>query len=110
MVNRLQFDALFAFQRLTLKDLYYLQEVQMKQEAQALPQAVRDFITPGHKKMLIGGKWVEAASGKTFVTVNPATAEPLATVAEGDAEDIERAVKAARKAFDEGPWPHEKPA
>ncbi|HJY83699.1 MAG TPA: aldehyde dehydrogenase family protein [Candidatus Binatia bacterium] len=82
----------------------------MNQETQALPQAVRDFITPSHKKMLIGGKWVDAASGKTFVTVNPATAEPLATVAEGDAADIERAVQAARKAFDEGPWPHEKPA
>src|SRR5215475_4708398 len=83
----------------------------MAQETQqALPQAVRDFITPSHKKMLIGGKWVDAASGKTFVTVNPATAEPLATVAEGDAADIERAVQAARKAFDEGPWPHEKPA
>jgi len=82
----------------------------MNQETQALPEAVRDFITPGHKKMLIGGKWVDAVSGKTFVTVNPATAEPLAMVAEGDAADIDRAVEAARKAFDEGPWPHEKPS
>jgi acyl-CoA reductase-like NAD-dependent aldehyde dehydrogenase len=70
---------------------------------------VRGFITPGAKKMLIGGQWVEAASGKTFATVNPATGETLALVAEGDAEDIDRAVQAARKAFDEGPWPHEKP-
>src|SRR5262245_57527685 len=83
----------------------------MAQETQqALSQAVRDFITPSHKKMLIGGEWVDAASGKTFVTVNPATAEPLAMVAEGDAADIDRAVAAARKAFDEGAWPHEKPA
>jgi aldehyde dehydrogenase (NAD+) len=55
-------------------------------------------------KMLIGGKWVESASGKTFPTINPATEEVIAEVAEGNAEDIDRAVKAARKAFDEGPW------
>ena len=51
--------------------------------------------------MLIDGKWVEAASGKTFTTVDPATEEPLAEVAHGEEEDIERAVKAARKAFDD---------
>jgi len=49
--------------------------------------------------MLINGQWVEAASGKTFPTYNPATGEVLARVAEGDREDIERAVKAARAAF-----------
>jgi aldehyde dehydrogenase (NAD+) len=53
--------------------------------------------------MLIDGKWVDAASGKKFETLNPATGELLATVAEGDAEDINRAVAAARRAF-EGPW------
>jgi phenylacetaldehyde dehydrogenase len=56
------------------------------------------------RKMLINGQWVEAASGKTFATYNPATGEVLARVAEGDREDIERAVKAARAAFDTGPW------
>src|SRR5467141_2780891 len=56
------------------------------------------------RKMLINGKWVEAASGKTFPTYNPATGEVLARVAEGDREDIERAVQAARAAFDTGPW------
>jgi aldehyde dehydrogenase (NAD+) len=56
------------------------------------------------RKMLIDGKWVEAASGKTFDTVNPATGKRLARVAEGEAEDIDRAVKAARKAFDASPW------
>ena len=56
------------------------------------------------RKMLIDGKWVDAASGKTFATYNPATGEVLAQVAEGDREDIERAVKAARKAFETGPW------
>jgi phenylacetaldehyde dehydrogenase len=57
------------------------------------------------RKMFIDGKWVEAASGKTFPTYNPATGEVMAQVAEGDREDINRAVKAARKAFDGGAWP-----
>ena len=56
------------------------------------------------RKMLIGGKWIEAASGKTFPTYNPATGDILAQVAEGDKEDIDRAVKAARRAFESGPW------
>jgi len=56
------------------------------------------------RKMLINGKWVEAASGKTFETYNPATGEVLALVAEGDKADIDAAVKAARTAFDNGPW------
>ena len=56
------------------------------------------------RKMLINGQWVEAASGKTFPTYNPATGEVLARVAEGDREDIDRAVKAARAAFETGPW------
>jgi phenylacetaldehyde dehydrogenase len=55
-------------------------------------------------KILIGGKWQDAASGKTFDTYNPATGEVLARVAEGDREDIDRAVKAARKAFEESAW------
>lgn len=54
--------------------------------------------------MYINGSFVESASGKTFDTPNPATGERLATVYEGDAEDIDRAVKAAREAFDRGPW------
>ena len=55
-------------------------------------------------KMLIDGQWVDSVSGKTFETVNPATEEVIAHVAEGDKADIDRAVKAARKAFDSGPW------
>jgi phenylacetaldehyde dehydrogenase len=54
--------------------------------------------------MLINGKWVEALSGKTFPTYNPATGEVLARVAEGDKADIDLAVKAARAAFETGPW------
>jgi phenylacetaldehyde dehydrogenase len=56
------------------------------------------------RKMLINGKWVEAASGKTFDTYNPATGEVLARIAEGDREDINRAVEAARAAFETGRW------
>jgi aldehyde dehydrogenase (NAD+) len=55
-------------------------------------------------KLLIDGKWRDSLSGKTFDTVNPATEEVIAQVAEGDAADIDLAVKAARKAFDSGPW------
>jgi phenylacetaldehyde dehydrogenase len=56
------------------------------------------------RKMLINGKWVDAVSGKTFPTYDPSTGEVLAQVAEGDRADIDLAVKASRKAFDEGPW------
>jgi len=56
------------------------------------------------RQMLINGKWVNAASGKTFPTYNPATGEVLAHVAEGDKEDIDRAVAAARAAFEKGAW------
>jgi acyl-CoA reductase-like NAD-dependent aldehyde dehydrogenase len=55
-------------------------------------------------KMLIGGRFVEAATGETFDTPNPATGEILATVAKGGPEDIDRAVAAAREAFESGPW------
>ncbi len=56
------------------------------------------------RKMLIGGKWLEAASGKTFPTYNPATGEVLAHVAEGNSVDVDKAVIAARNAFESGPW------
>jgi len=56
------------------------------------------------RKLLIDGKWLDAASGKTFDVYDPATGEVVAKVAEGDKEDVERAVKAARKAFESGPW------
>jgi phenylacetaldehyde dehydrogenase len=64
---------------------------------------VQEFVS-SPRKMFIDGKWVEAASGKTFPTYNPATGEVLAQIAEGDREDIDRAVKAARRAFESGPW------
>jgi phenylacetaldehyde dehydrogenase len=62
------------------------------------------------RKMLIGGEWVESASGKLFDTYNPSTGDVLARVAEGDRTDIDRAVTAARKAFDSGPWPNMSPS
>ena len=64
---------------------------------------ISNFVSRTHR-ILINGKWVEAASGKTFATYNPATGEVLARVAEGDREDIDRAVKAARAAFETGRW------
>ncbi|CAN5561554.1 aldehyde dehydrogenase family protein [soil metagenome] len=54
--------------------------------------------------MLIGGKWVDSVSGKTFSTVNPSTGETICQVAEGDKADVDLAVKAARHAFESGPW------
>ena len=54
--------------------------------------------------LFIGGKWQDSVSGKTFPTINPATGETICQVAEGDKADIDLAVKAARKAFEEGPW------
>jgi aldehyde dehydrogenase (NAD+) len=65
----------------------------------AKPPKVKD------QPLLIGGKWVDSVSGKTFPTTNPATGETICQVAEGDKADIELAVKAARKAFESGPWP-----
>src|SRR5271168_1518718 len=55
-------------------------------------------------KLLINGQWVNSASGKTFPTINPATAEVITQVAEADAADVDKAVAAARAAFDKGPW------
>lgn len=67
------------------------------------------FLNGRPKKLLIGGAWVDALSGKTFATVNPATGELLDAVAEGGAADVNLAVAAARRAF-EGPWARSKPA
>jgi len=68
-----------------------------------LDRSVEEFIG-APRQLFINGQWSDAASGKTFDTPNPATGETLARVAEGDAEDIDRAVRAARKAFEDGPW------
>jgi phenylacetaldehyde dehydrogenase len=62
------------------------------------------------RKNLINGKWVDAVSGKTFPVYDPSTGDVMAHVAEADATDVNLAVKAARKAFDEGPWPRMSPS
>jgi phenylacetaldehyde dehydrogenase len=72
-------------------------------------RTVEEF-TATPRKLFINGQWVDAASGKSFETPNPATGQPLASVAEGDSEDIDRAVRAARTAFDDGPWGHITPS
>lgn len=65
-------------------------------------------VRPG--KLIINGEAVDALSGRTFETFNPATEERITTVAEAGAEDVDRAVQAARAAFESGPWPRMKPA
>jgi phenylacetaldehyde dehydrogenase len=67
------------------------------------PETLVKFLS-APKQLLINGEWVDAASGKTFEVINPATAEVVAHVAEGEAADIDRAVLAARQAFEVGPW------
>lgn len=67
-------------------------------------QKALSWIRSGPKRMLIGGKWVEARSGKTFVTVNPATEETLTSIAEADSADVDAAVAAARRAFEASSW------
>jgi aldehyde dehydrogenase (NAD+) len=72
------------------------------------PIALRLPIDGRHRQMFIDGAWVDAASGRTMETRNPATGAVIATVPRGDRQDIDIAVAAARKAFD-GPWSRFKP-
>ncbi|SDH86944.1 aldehyde dehydrogenase family protein [Alteribacillus bidgolensis] len=58
----------------------------------------------GHKKLLINGQWVESTSEKTFETLDPSNKKVLAVVNQAGREDVDKAVRAARKAFEEGPW------
>src|SRR5438094_1794227 len=67
-------------------------------------RAVKPPQVKQQQPMFIGGKWVDSVSGKTFPTTNPATGEVICQVAEGDKADVDLAVKAARKAFEDGPW------
>ncbi|MEP7358006.1 MAG: aldehyde dehydrogenase family protein, partial [Anaerolineales bacterium] len=64
---------------------------------------------PFNVKHFINNEFVDSMGGGTFETLNPATNEPLGVVADGQAADIDRAVRAARHAFDEGPWPRLEP-
>ncbi len=60
-------------------------------------------------QIFINGKWQAPVTGETYAPINPATEEPLSVVGRGDERDIAAAVAAARKAFDEGPWPRMTP-
>ena len=64
---------------------------------------VQKYVT-SHRRMLINGDWVDAKTGDTFHVYNPATGEILSNVAAGDHADVDLAVRAARRAFEEGPW------
>lgn len=78
-------------------------------QAYDLLAPVREFLGRPHR-LLIGGEWIDSASGKQFTSFDPATGDALVDVAEGDAADIDAAVRAARTAFDEGPWPSMSPS
>jgi acyl-CoA reductase-like NAD-dependent aldehyde dehydrogenase len=68
-----------------------------------LSDPVRQFVSAPHE-LLIDGERVPAADGQTFETLDPATGQPIAEVAHAGAEDVDRAVQAARRALEEGPW------
>ncbi len=67
------------------------------------------WIEPGPRPMLIGGKWTKGSTGRSFQVTSPFTNEPLTTIAEASEDDVDAAVRAARSAFDEGPWPRMTP-
>jgi phenylacetaldehyde dehydrogenase len=80
--------------------------------ATAIPEildTVSSFLDERHQ-LLIGGRWVPAASGETFAVENPAREDTIAHVARGGPEDVDRAVRAARQAFEEGPWRRTNPS
>ena len=81
----------------------------MAQATANISTTVQDFLS-SPRQILIDGKWVDSASGKTFPVHNPAFGDVIAQVAEGDKQDVESAVQAARKAFEEGPWPKMSPS
>jgi aldehyde dehydrogenase (NAD+) len=65
---------------------------------------VRHQVKVGPTKLLVNGKWIDSASGKTFPTIDPATGEIITYVAESDAADVDKAVAAARHAFEKSAW------
>src|SRR5262245_38457757 len=81
-------------------------------KSQATPTVGRQLSTwlKKPKNNLIGGKWVRAASEEVFDVFNPADGSVIARVPDSDHEDIDRAVAAARRAFETGPWPRTMPS
>lgn len=80
----------------------------MENELSALSTSARGFLGQDHR-MLIGGDYVAAISGETFAVVDPTSGQTISRVPQGSRGDIDTAVGAARRAFDEGPWPRMKP-
>ena len=72
--------------------------------ASVMSPAKESRVAVSATKLLINNRWVPSESGKTFATVNPATGEEICQISEADAADVEQAVKAARRAFEHGPW------
>jgi len=74
-----------------------------------LGDASRTYLASAHP-LFIGGSFVEPSTGRTFAVLDPTSGQEIARVPEGDAVDIDRAVTAARRAFDSGPWPKLRPS
>jgi aldehyde dehydrogenase (NAD+) len=72
--------------------------------ASVMSQQQETQVAVSATKLLINNRWIPSESGKTFATVNPATGEEICQIAEADAADVDNAVKAARAAFEHGPW------
>jgi aldehyde dehydrogenase (NAD+) len=72
--------------------------------ASVLSSPSKNQVAVSATKLLINNRWVNSVSGKTFATINPTTGEEICQVAEADAADVDLAVKAARAAYDHGPW------
>src|SRR4051795_6460413 len=75
--------------------------------ASALPDALSDAarsFAAGPHRLVIGGERLEAADGRTFETIDPSTGAVIAEIPHAGAEDVDRAVRAAREAFDDGRW------
>jgi aldehyde dehydrogenase (NAD+) len=72
--------------------------------ASVMSPAKESRVAVSATKLLINNRWVPSESGKTFATVNPATGEEICQIAEADAADVDKAVHAARRAFEHGPW------
>jgi aldehyde dehydrogenase (NAD+) len=72
--------------------------------ASVMPHPTEQRVPVSATKLLINNRWIPSISGKTFATINPSTGEEICQIAEADAADVDKAVQAARKAFEHGPW------
>jgi len=72
--------------------------------ASVMPHPAEQRVPVSATKLLINNRWIPSISGKTFATINPSTGEEICQIAEADAADVDKAVNAARKAFEHGPW------